>query len=163
MGGGITVSGLRRDSLQGDRAICPLLAELGATLSWEQDRCTIAPGRLRPIRVDARPIPDLVPILAVAAAAAPGESRMEHAGRLRLKESDRLEATCRLLQDLGGSIRLEGDCLVIQGGTPLPGGAVESFGDHRIAMDVYKRQPQSVKDSATGIPSLADIRVSPGL
>lgn len=125
---------LRRDSLQGDRAICPLLAELGATLSWEQDRCTIAPGRLRPIRVDARPIPDLVPILAVAAAAAPGESRMEHAGRLRLKESDRLEATCRLLQDLGGSIRLEGDCLVIQGGTPLPGGAVESFGDHRIAM-----------------------------
>ena len=45
---------------------------------------------------------------------------MEHAGRLRLKESDRLEATCRLLQDLGGSIRLEGDCLVIQGGTPLP-------------------------------------------
>lgn len=134
LGGGITVSGLRRDSLQGDRAICPLLAELGATLSWEQDRCTIAPGRLRPIRVDARPIPDLVPILAVAAAAAPGESRMEHAGRLRLKESDRLEATCRLLQDLGGSIRLEGDCLVIQGGTPLPGGAVESFGDHRIAM-----------------------------
>ena len=127
LGGGITVSGLRRDSLQGDRAICPLLAELGATLSWEQDRCTIAPGRLRPIRVDARPIPDLVPILAVAAAAAPGESRMEHAGRLRLKESDRLE-------DLGGSIRLEGDCLVIQGGTPLPGGAVESFGDHRIAM-----------------------------
>lgn len=134
LGGGITVSGLRRDSLQGDRAICPLLAELGATLSWEQDRCTIAPGLLRPIRVDARPIPDLVPILAVAAAAAPGESRMEHAGRLRLKESDRLEATCRLLQDLGGSIRLEGDCLVIQGGTPLPGGAVESFGDHRIAM-----------------------------
>ena len=134
LGGGITVSGLRRDSLQGDRTIGPLLAKLGAHVSWDQDRCTSGPGRLRPIWVDARPIPDLVPILAVAAAAAPGESRIAHAGRLRLKESDRLDTTCRLLQNLGSSIRLEGDCLVIQGGAPLTGGAVESFGDHRIAM-----------------------------
>ena len=45
-----------------------------------------------------------------------------------------LEALCRLLQDLGGSAFLEGDCLVVQGGTPLTGGAVMSYGDHRIAM-----------------------------
>lgn len=70
----------------------------------------------------------------MTASAAPGITRVEHAGRLRLKESDRLEALCRLLQDLGGSAFLEGDCLVVQGGTPLTGGAVMSYGDHRIAM-----------------------------
>ena len=48
--------------------------------------------------------------------------------------SPSLEALCRLLQDLGGSAFLEGDCLVVQGGTPLTGGAVRSYGDHRIAM-----------------------------
>ena len=52
----------------------------------------------------------------------------------KLKVKDRLEALCRLLQDLGGSAFLEGDCLVVQGGTPLTGGAVMSYGDHRIAM-----------------------------
>ena len=134
LGGGVTVAGLNRNSLQGDRAICTLLSAMGAGTAWSGSSCTAAPGPLQPLQVDARSIPDLVPILAVTASAAPGITRVEHAGRLRLKESDRLEALCRLLQDLGGSAFLEGDCLVVQGGTPLTGGAVRSYGDHRIAM-----------------------------
>ena len=134
LGGGVTVAGLNRNSLQGDRAICTLLSAMGAGTAWSGSSCTAAPGPLQPLQVDARSIPDLVPILAVTASAAPGITRVEHAGRLRLKESDRLEALCRLLQDLGGSAFLEGDCLVVQGGTPLTGGAVMSYGDHRIAM-----------------------------
>ena len=47
---------------------------------------------------------------------------------------DRNQSVESLLQDLGGSAFLEGDCLVVQGGTPLTGGAVRSYGDHRIAM-----------------------------
>ena len=134
LGGGVTVAGLNRNSLQGDRAICTLLSAMGAGTAWSGSSCTAAPGPLQPLQVDARSIPDLVPILAVTASAAPGTTRVEYAGRLRLKESDRLEALCRLLQDLGGSAFLEGDCLVVQGGTPLTGGAVRSYGDHRIAM-----------------------------
>ena len=134
LGGGVTVAGLNRNSLQGDRAICTLLSAMGAGTAWSGSSCTAAPGPLQPLQVDARSIPDLVPILAVTASAAPGTTRVEHAGRLRLKESDRLEAVCRLLQDLGGSAFLEGDCLVVQGGTPLTGGAARSYGDHRIAM-----------------------------
>ena len=47
---------------------------------------------------------------------------------------DRNRSVESLLQDLGGSAFLEGDCLVVQGGTPLTGGAARSYGDHRIAM-----------------------------
>lgn len=134
LGGGITVTGLNRNSLQGDRAICTLLSAMGAKTTWTEGGCTATPGHTRPLRIDARPIPDLVPILAIAASAAPGITRIEHAGRLRLKESDRLEAVCRLLQSLGGRAFPEGDRLVIQGGASLTGGEVTSCGDHRIAM-----------------------------
>lgn len=134
LGGGITVTGLNRNSLQGDRAICTLLSAMGAKTTWTEGGCTATPGHTRPLQIDARPIPDLVPILAIAASAAPGITRIEHAGRLRLKESDRLEAVCRLLQSLGGRAFPEGDRLVIQGGASLTGGEVTSCGDHRIAM-----------------------------
>ena len=61
------------------------------------------------------------------------KTRIYHAQRLRLKESDRLAAVAALLQNLGGSAEVTADGLLIQG-TGLSGGRVESFNDHRIAM-----------------------------
>jgi len=76
---------------------------------------------------------DEVPVLAVVAACAAGESRFRGAGELRVKESDRLEGLVRLIRGLGGDAAVEGEDLVVDG-TGLRGGFADSGGDHRMAM-----------------------------
>jgi len=86
--------------------------------------------------VEAAEIPSLdeVPILAVAALAADGPTRFRDVGELRVKESDRLEGTVRLVRAFGGVATIEGDDLVVGGGaTPAPG-RMDARGDHRMAM-----------------------------
>ena len=130
---GASVSGLDLKSRQGDRAILALLQRFGAVVSAEGDTAAVTWDKLHAIDIDAAAIPDLVPILAVLAAVAEGKTRIYHAQRLRLKESDRLTAVAALLEHLGGSVEITADGLLIQG-TGLHGGRVESFSDHRIAM-----------------------------
>ena len=77
---------------------------------------------------------DEVPILAVAAAAAEGETLFRDARELRLKESDRIEATACLVRALGAEAETGPDWLRVNGRGRLEGGRVESRGDHRIAM-----------------------------
>lgn len=131
---GITVTGLDPASAQGDRAVLEILARFGARVTETAQGITVRHGPLRAITVDAAPIPDLIPPLAVIAAAAAGETHIIHAGRLRLKESDRLRATADLLTALGADVTELPEGLIIRGGKPLTGGTVSSWGDHRIAM-----------------------------
>lgn len=130
----VTVTGLDPNSLQGDKAVFDLLRRFGANCQQDGNRFSVAPGPLRGIDIDAAAIPDLVPVLSVVAAKAEGTTRIYNAGRLRLKESDRIETVCRMLTDLGGTIQATEDGMIIQGGKPLSGGSTDSFGDHRIAM-----------------------------
>jgi len=130
---GVTVTGLDVNSTQGDRAVARLLGAFGADVSIEKDRVTVRRGELHGIEVDAAPIPDLIPVLAVVAAKAEGETRFVNAGRLRLKESDRLSSTANLLRALGGDVDELESGLVVRGGRLL-GGKADSCGDHRIAM-----------------------------
>lgn len=130
----VTVTGLSLPSLQGDSEILSLLARFGARVTSTSESVTVSPAPLRGMDIDARQIPDLVPILAVIATAAKGQTRITGAERLRLKESDRLAATTAFLSTLGGDIKETADGLVITGGKPLHGGCVDVCGDHRIAM-----------------------------
>ena len=130
----VTVTGLDKDSLQGDKAVFEILKQFGARCDRTDDAFTVSPAPLRAIDIDAAAIPDLVPILSVVASAAEGTTRIYNAGRLRLKESDRIETVCRLLRDLGGQVEETDDGLTIHGGKPLQGGTVDSCNDHRIAM-----------------------------
>ncbi|MCL2456754.1 MAG: 3-phosphoshikimate 1-carboxyvinyltransferase [Defluviitaleaceae bacterium] len=84
--------------------------------------------------VDARAIPDLIPVLAAVASVGEGTTIFKNAARLRLKESDRLKATAETLSILGANIRATDDGLIVKGVPILRGGEVDSFGDHRIAM-----------------------------
>jgi len=130
----VTVTGLDENSLQGDKAVFEILRRFGANCEHLGDRFTVSPGDLQPLEIDAAAIPDLIPILSVVAAKAPGTTRIYNAGRLRLKESDRIETVHRLLTDLGGQAEQTSDGLLIHGGKPLAGGTVDSCNDHRIAM-----------------------------
>jgi len=76
---------------------------------------------------------DEVPILAVAAACAEGETVFEGVGELRIKESDRLAAVESELGRMGADVRADGDTLVVRGGS-LRSAGVDSHHDHRIAM-----------------------------
>jgi len=130
----ITCSGLDINSRQGDRAVVDILRKFGARVSVENDTVTVSPAALNGIEIDAENIPDLVPVLAATASTARGKTIIRNAGRLRLKESDRLYTTASLLSALGADVAETEDGLVIQGKTKLSGGEAQSFGDHRIAM-----------------------------
>ena len=131
---GMKVMGLNRRSSQGDRAALAILRDFGAELAEDGEDLLIRRGKLRALTIDAAPIPDLIPVLSVVASVADGETRIVNAGRLRLKESDRLSSTTRMLRALGAEIDELPEGLVIRGKPRLRGGSVDSAGDHRIAM-----------------------------
>lgn len=129
----VTVTGLFPDSIQGDKAILEVLARMGATVTWQENTVTVSPAPLYGCMVDASDIPDLVPILSVAAAYADGVTDFINAGRLRIKECDRLSAIAELLGKLGIRTEETADTLRVYGGT-VQGGAVQGFNDHRMVM-----------------------------
>jgi len=133
-GGNMRLSGLNRESAQGDRAICEILAQMGAIVSWDDGAVCVSHGELHGIHIDAANIPDLIPILSLVASVSTGETLIYNASRLRLKESDRLRAISTVLNTLGAKVTEESDGLRIEGVSHLAGGAVDSHGDHRIAM-----------------------------
>ena len=131
--GGITVSGLRAASSQGDRAVLDILRMMGASVEETAAGVSVRRGALRGCVIDAAPVPDLIPALCSLAAACEGETHVVNAARLRLKESDRLATSAAMLAALGADVTELPDGLIVRGGT-LRGGAVSAFGDHRIAM-----------------------------
>lgn len=133
LGKAVSVTGLDKNSLQGDKNIADILQNFGAKVTWEGDTITVSPGKLTACDIDAAAIPDLVPVVAVVASAAEGTTRIYNAQRLRLKESDRLETVTQMLTALGGKVEQTEDGLLITG-TLLTGGTVDSVNDHRIAM-----------------------------
>lgn len=116
---GIKVTGLDTRSSQGDKAILKIIEEAKY------------PGDFK---IDVADIPDLVPIAAVIGTARRGRTFIENAGRLRIKESDRIHTVCKMIQDLGGSALEQPDSIIIEGTGALRGGTVNSFNDHRIVM-----------------------------
>lgn len=150
---GVTVEGLDPASSQGDRGVLEILRAFGARVEEKDGEVAVRrEGRLRGITIDAAPVPDLVPALSAVAAGAEGQTRIVRAGRLRLKESDRLQSTTAMLTALGAEVEELPDGLVITGKPVLTGGTVDPWGDHRIAMAAAVaaclcREPVTVKNS----------------
>ncbi len=115
LGSQIQVTDLKNDSHQGDKAILQLLPQL------EEKTC-----------ISAADIPDLIPVLAVVAAAKNG-AVFTDIGRLRLKESDRVAAILEMLAALGGRAEADDRSLTVYPAR-LTGGKVDARNDHRIAM-----------------------------
>lgn len=132
--GKVSVYALDSESTQGDRGIVEILVRFGADVRRKCDCFTVRGGELCGIDIDATNIPDLVPVIAVTAAAAKGQTVIHGAARLKIKESDRLSTVTDMLLTLGADIEKTDDGLIINGGKPLTGGEVSSCGDHRIAM-----------------------------
>ena len=128
---GITVSGLRADSAQGDRAVLDILRAMGACVEEAAAGITVRRGTLHGAVIDAAPVPDLIPALCALAAAAEGETRVVNAARLRLKESDRLATTAAMLASLGAHVEELPEGLIVHGGGLRGGAGVHSAGAPR--------------------------------
>jgi 3-phosphoshikimate 1-carboxyvinyltransferase len=153
------------------------LREMGALLDVLDTRnegeevadLRIRPSSLRGVEVPAERAPAMIdeyPVLAVAAAFAEGTTRMRGLKELRVKESDRLEATAAMLRVNGVEVEIEGDDLIVHGrGRVAGGGTVTTHMDHRIAMSALvmglaSEQPVTVDDAAfiaTSFPDFAPL------
>lgn len=126
--------------------IIDALAAMGASVALEEDRMwgcepvadiVVRSSSLRGTVIEGSLIPrliDEIPVLAVAACLAEGETVIRDAHELRLKESDRIRTTVFELRRLGASIQELPDGMAIEGVGGLRGGACGSHGDHRLAM-----------------------------
>lgn len=141
--GGLGIKGLASVTRQGDRVILELLHRFGAGVQLPataaDDTVTVAPGPqpLHGIDIDLADCPDLGPILITLACFAEGETTIRNAGRLRLKESDRIAAMQQELGKFGAAVRADGDTVTVTG-TELhaPRLPLEAHNDHRIAMSL---------------------------
>jgi 3-phosphoshikimate 1-carboxyvinyltransferase len=142
------------------------LEEMGAAIERVAERneggedvadLRIKAGPLKGVEVPAERAPSMIdeyPILAVAAAFAEGTTRMRGLKELRVKESDRLEATASMLRVNGVAVEIEGDDLVVHGNGRAPGGGVvATHMDHRLAMSALmmglgSERPVAVDDGA---------------
>ncbi|MBM3956854.1 MAG: 3-phosphoshikimate 1-carboxyvinyltransferase [Gemmatimonadetes bacterium] len=126
--------------------IITVLRAMGADLRLENERLVAGEpvadlvarsSELRGVEVGGAMVPlvlDEIPVLAVAAALASGQTRIRDAAELRHKESDRISATVEWLTGAGVACEERDDGMVIRGGARLSGGTFTSRGDHRIAM-----------------------------
>jgi 3-phosphoshikimate 1-carboxyvinyltransferase len=163
------------------------LKEMGASIETvavnsdggeEVAELRIKAGPLKGVEVPAERAPSMIdeyPVLAVAASFAEGQTVMRGLSELRVKESDRLEATAQMLRVNGVDVAIEGDDMIVTGkgatlGRAPGGGQVTTHMDHRIAMSALvmglaSEQPVAVDDAAfiaTSFPGFADLMRSLG-
>ena len=130
----VTCTGLDYEhSAQGDRRIVDVLRKMGADITTTGNTVTARPSNLTAAQIDCADIPDLVPILAVAASRAQGTTIFGNIRRLRIKESDRVQSILQLFGMAGIYAFASDNTLTVTGG-PARNCAYNPSGDHRMAM-----------------------------
>lgn len=129
--------GVKHNSKQGDKAIIDILKKSGVKIEEIEEGYLIHKGKIKDCEIDLGDCPDLGPILNVLAMYGEGEFKIFNAGRLRLKESDRISAMEEELKKIGVEIKTTEDEIKILGKRNYLGD-IEFFGhkDHRIVMSL---------------------------
>jgi 3-phosphoshikimate 1-carboxyvinyltransferase len=135
-GGPVRVTGVGRDSMQGDIRFAEVLEKMGARVEFGPDWIEVSStGKLRPIDMDLNHIPDAAMTAAVTALFAEGQSTIRNIGSWQVKETDRITAMAMELRKLGATVVEGPDFLKIDPPAKLKTGvAIDTYDDHRIAM-----------------------------
>lgn len=138
LGEAVTCSGVDFTSLQGDKAVVPIMEGMAADISVQGTDVVTISKTTKATVIDGANCPDIIPVLTVLAAVSEGTTEIINAGRLRIKECDRLAAITQELNKLGADITELPEGLIIKGKPEgLRGGAeVDAWNDHRIAMSL---------------------------
>ena len=132
-GGNAKVLNLFKNSKQGDKVILEILEKMGADIKIYDDYVEISSdGKLKGIDINLSNAPDLLITVAVLAAMAEGTTNITGVKHARVKETDRIDTTCKQLEKLNCQLEEFEDGMSITGG--VSGGIVDSCGDHRLAM-----------------------------
>jgi 3-phosphoshikimate 1-carboxyvinyltransferase len=132
----VRVKNLDYETVQGDKAVLEVLKRMGVNGKVCPNSVEVEGkgGLLEAVDVDARNIPDLVPVCTVLACYAKGTSKIHDAHRLRYKESDRLLSLYLELKKMVAQIAMDESSLTVKGPFVLHGAAIDPHNDHRIAM-----------------------------
>jgi 3-phosphoshikimate 1-carboxyvinyltransferase len=140
-GGPATLLGLDKEDTQGDKAFFGMLGRMGCAVEWSRAAAgwvlsVSRPGPLRGGEFDLNDTPDLLPMMAVTAAYAEGDTALVNVAHARIKETDRIAVMAEELGKLGVAATERPDGLIIHGtgGRGLSEGRADSRGDHRIVM-----------------------------
>ena len=151
--GGVTITGLAPDTLQGDAAILDILRRCGAVFTRTAEGISFEKAPLHGVDIDLADCPDLGPVLMVLGLLCEGTTVIRNAERLRLKESDRIAAMEAELRACGGVLESEGGTITVHGCTNrlhAPAGVLHGHNDHRVVMSL------AVLALSTGIPLTVD-------
>lgn len=136
-GGAVRVENISRNSKQGDIAFLDVLAQMGCTVAeTDTDNCLLITGNspLHGVDVDLRDIPDTAQTLAVIAPFAHSPTRIRGIASARLKETDRIHATCAELARLGVRVEEHEDGMTIYPCRAFKPANIQTYNDHRMAM-----------------------------
>ena len=137
--GGVTITGLAPDTLQGDAAILDILRRCGAVFTRTAEGISFEKAPLHGVDIDLADCPDLGPVLMVLGLLCEGTTVIRNAERLRLKESDRIAAMEAELRACGGVLESEGGTITVQGCADrlhAPAGVLHGHNDHRVVMSL---------------------------
>ena len=137
--GGITLTGLAAETLQGDAAILDVLRRCGAKFTRTEAGLVFEQAPLHGVDIDLADCPDLGPVLMVLGLLCEGTTVIRNAERLRIKESDRIAAMEAELRACGGVLSSEGGTITVQGCKPrlhAPEAPLSGHNDHRVVMSL---------------------------
>lgn len=133
-GGKVTVTGVGRNSMQGDIRFADVLEKMGATITWGDDFIACERGALNAIDMDMNAIPDAAMTIATTALFAHGTTTLRNIYNWRVKETDRLAAMAAELRKVGAQVVEGHDFISITPPAYLRTAQIETYNDHRMAM-----------------------------
>jgi len=135
LGGEIECLGVTKDSLQGDREILDIVTKMGIDIESIENGFKFSKSEARGAIIDLSQCPDLGPAVTVLASLSKGRTEIINAGRLRIKESDRITSMVTELKKLGAKLEETENGIIIDGVEEFEGGVtLDSWNDHRVAM-----------------------------
>lgn len=133
-GGTVKVTGIGRNSMQGDIRFADVLEKMGATITWGDDFIACTRGELHAVDMDMNHIPDAAMTIATTALFAKGTTTLRNIYNWRVKETDRLFAMATELRKVGAEVEEGHDYIRITPPAKLHHADIGTYNDHRMAM-----------------------------
>ncbi len=133
-GGEIKVTGIGKNSIQGDIQFADALEKMGAEIEWGSNYITARAGELNAVDLDFNHIPDAAMTIATTALFAKGTTAIRNVYNWRVKETDRLAAMATELRKVGASVEEGEDFIIITPPSQLQHATIDTYDDHRMAM-----------------------------
>lgn len=133
-GGAIKVTGIGKNSIQGDIQFADALEKMGAEIEWGDDYVISRVGKLNAVDLDFNHIPDAAMTIATTALFAEGTTAIRNVYNWRVKETDRLAAMATELRKVGAEVEEGHDYIIVTPPAQLKHAAIDTYDDHRMAM-----------------------------